>query len=210
MRTAEVGRLWSSPSSFFWCFHSAFWMAALPWSWFFGVIGWVSGETAAPGCCFHNPATGRALLVWRIQARILRFRHLGHVPTTYKWCGPGNGIPWLVPTNRSPPLGLCVGHFLLVLGPFGDEWLFCFSLKFLWFWVFPGGPLVKIHAPNAEGLGSIPGQGTRSCMPQLNILQVAMKILCAPTKTQSSQINNFLKILVILRKERGMHTGIQQ
>ena len=32
------------------------------------------------------------------------------------------------------------------------------------------------HAPNAEGLGSIPGQGTRSHMPQLKITHAAMKI----------------------------------
>ena len=29
---------------------------------------------------------------------------------------------------------------------------------------FPGGTVVKTHAPNAGGLGSIPGQGTRSHM----------------------------------------------
>ncbi|TEA35790.1 hypothetical protein DBR06_SOUSAS1110153, partial [Sousa chinensis] len=26
---------------------------------------------------------------------------------------------------------------------------------------------LRLHAPNAGGPGSIPGQGTRSCMPQL-------------------------------------------
>ena len=41
---------------------------------------------------------------------------------------------------------------------------------------------LRLHAPNAEGPGSIPGQGTRSHMPQL-------KIPHATTKTLYSQIN---------------------
>ena len=41
---------------------------------------------------------------------------------------------------------------------------------------------LRLRAPNAGGLGSIPGQGTRSHMPQL-------KILRATTKTQHSQKN---------------------
>ena len=59
---------------------------------------------------------------------------------------------------------------------------------------------VRLHAPNAGGLGSIPGQGTRSRMPQLKIpqaamkiLQAAMKILQAATKTHHSQINKQIK-----------------
>ena len=40
---------------------------------------------------------------------------------------------------------------------------------------FPGGPMAKFHAPNAEGLGLIPIQGTRSHMPQLRILDATMK-----------------------------------
>ena len=54
---------------------------------------------------------------------------------------------------------------------------------------------LRLHAPNAGGPGSIPGQGTRShmpqlrvCMPQLKILYAAMKIPCAATKTQHRQI----------------------
>ena len=47
----------------------------------------------------------------------------------------------------------------------------------------PCGSVVKIHAPNAGGLGSISGQGTRSCVPQVKILHVA-------TKTQHSEKNN--------------------
>ena len=41
---------------------------------------------------------------------------------------------------------------------------------------------LRLCAPSVGGLGSIPGQGTRSHMPQL-------KILCAATKSQRSQIN---------------------
>ena len=44
--------------------------------------------------------------------------------------------------------------------------------------------------PGQGGSDSIPGQGTRSHMPQL-------KILCAITKTQHSQINK-----IILKKKR--------
>ena len=40
----------------------------------------------------------------------------------------------------------------------------------------------RFCAPSAGGLGSIPGQGSRFYIPQL-------KILCAATKTQHSQIN---------------------
>ena len=40
---------------------------------------------------------------------------------------------------------------------------------------------VRFRAPNAGGLGSIPGQGTRFCIPQL-------KIPSATTKTHHSQI----------------------
>ena len=43
---------------------------------------------------------------------------------------------------------------------------------------------LRLHIPNAGGLNSIPGQGTRSHMPQI-------KIPHATTKTQHSQINNF-------------------
>ena len=46
---------------------------------------------------------------------------------------------------------------------------------------------LMLHAPNARCPGSIPGQGTRSCMPQWRL-----RILCAANKTWHSQINNFL------------------
>ena len=48
----------------------------------------------------------------------------------------------------------------------------------------------RLCALNAGGLGSIPGQGTETHMPQL-------KIPHASAKTWHSQINNFLKIIII-------------
>ena len=55
-----------------------------------------------------------------------------------------------------------------------------------------GGPVVKTPCSQCgvggEALGSIPDQQTRLCMVQL-------KILCATTKTRSSQIN---KIIIII------------
>ena len=49
---------------------------------------------------------------------------------------------------------------------------------------------LRLHAPNAGDLGSIPAQGSRSYMPQLKIPHVAMKIEgpCAKTKTRHNQI----------------------
>ena len=43
---------------------------------------------------------------------------------------------------------------------------------------------LRFRAPNVAELGSIPGQGTGFHMPQL-------KITCAATKTQHSQINKY-------------------
>ena len=46
--------------------------------------------------------------------------------------------------------------------------------------------LLRRHIFNAGDLGSAPGQGTRSCLPQLKILHAAIE-------TQCSQINFFLE-----------------
>ena len=35
------------------------------------------------------------------------------------------------------------------------------NLKILYYWDVPGIPVVKTHAPNAEGPGSIPDWGTK-------------------------------------------------
>ena len=57
---------------------------------------------------------------------------------------------------------------------------------------------LRFHSPNAGGLGSIPGQGTRSHM-----LQGRLRIPCAEAKTWSSQPNflKFCKIHVFYKKE---------
>ena len=53
---------------------------------------------------------------------------------------------------------------------------------------------LRLQAPNAGGLGSIAGQGSRSHMPQKRIRMPVpkdprLKIPCATTKTWNSQIN---------------------
>ena len=40
---------------------------------------------------------------------------------------------------------------------------------------FPGGPVAKLHAPNAGGLGSIPFQGTRSHVPEQRVHMLQLK-----------------------------------
>ena len=41
---------------------------------------------------------------------------------------------------------------------------------------------LRLHAPNAGGLGSIPGGGTRSHMPQLRVCMLQLKIPHAATE----------------------------
>ncbi|TEA34285.1 hypothetical protein DBR06_SOUSAS3610024, partial [Sousa chinensis] len=41
---------------------------------------------------------------------------------------------------------------------------------------------LRLRAPSAGGLGSIPGQGALSHMPQLRVHMPQLKILCAATK----------------------------
>ena len=45
---------------------------------------------------------------------------------------------------------------------------------------------LRLHAPNAGGLGSIPGQGTRSCMPQLRVHMPQLRSPLAATKKWAS------------------------
>ena len=61
---------------------------------------------------------------------------------------------------------------------------------------------VKLPAPNSGGPSLIPGQGTRSHMPQLKILHAAMKIKDprAAAKTWHSQI----KKKEIFQRNRGI------
>ena len=48
---------------------------------------------------------------------------------------------------------------------------------------------LRLCTPNAGGLGSIPGQGTRSHMPQLKISHVATKVPSPTAKMGCRQIN---------------------
>ena len=52
-----------------------------------------------------------------------------------------------------------------------------------------------LHIPSAGCPGSIPGQETRSHMPQLRVhmLQQTLNTQSASTKTQCSQMNKYLK-----------------
>ena len=50
---------------------------------------------------------------------------------------------------------------------------------------------LRLHAPNAGGMGSIPGQGTRSHMLPLRVHMPQLKILHATTKTRYRQINKY-------------------
>ena len=68
-----------------------------------------------------------------------------------------------------------------------------------WQWgAFPGGPVAKTPHSQCRGLGSIPGQGTRSQVPQLRVHMPPLNILSTITKTQHSQIckNNWKKVAV--------------
>ena len=66
-------------------------------------------------------------------------------------------------------------------------------------WDFPGSPVVKNLPFNVGDKGSIPGQVSKiPCTPgqlspctALQSLHSTMKILCATTKTQCIQPNNF-------------------
>ena len=49
--------------------------------------------------------------------------------------------------------------------------------------------------PKAGGQGSIPGQGTRSHMPQLGVCIPPIKTLCAASKIQCSQINKYFFLI---------------
>ena len=54
-------------------------------------------------------------------------------------------------------------------------YLFSFTFTISLWEDFPGGPVVKNMPSEAGDVGSIPGQGTRSHMPQLKIPHDSMK-----------------------------------
>ena len=51
---------------------------------------------------------------------------------------------------------------------------------------------LRLHASNAEGMGSVPEQGTRCHMLQPRVHVSQLKILHAASETQHSQINKFI------------------
>ena len=51
---------------------------------------------------------------------------------------------------------------------------------------------LRLHPHNAGALGSSPGQGTRSHMPQLRVHMPQLKIPHAATKTWGGQINKYI------------------
>ena len=55
---------------------------------------------------------------------------------------------------------------------------------------FPGGQGLRLYTPNAGGLGSIPGQGSRSHMPQLRAHMPKLKILHATMKFKDPECHN--------------------
>ena len=95
----------------------------------------------------------------------------------YQWsplstvCSPVNGA--------SSSHGLELDHRLSVKIPAG--------------WNFPGGPVhwLRLCAPRAEGLGSMPGQGTKSHMPQL-VLSTAKSINIKKQKQKKLHWMGFL------------------
>ena len=56
---------------------------------------------------------------------------------------------------------------------------------------------LRLHVPKAGGLGSIPGQGTSSHMPQLRVHMLQLKILRAATKTNQINKQKWLRPAVV-------------
>ena len=55
---------------------------------------------------------------------------------------------------------------------------------------------MRLWAPHARGVGSIPGQGTRSYTPHLRVCMPQLKILHAATKTRCNQIYIYIYIYI--------------
>ena len=72
---------------------------------------------------------------------------------------------------------------------------------------FPGGPENKTPSSQWEGLGSIPGQGTRSHMPQLRVHMLQLKL---PHAAETKKIKRKKEINVTStgQSENGFHSWI--
>ena len=57
-----------------------------------------------------------------------------------------------------------------------------------------GVPWLRLHIPNAGGLGSIPGRGTRFHMLQLRVHVLQLQIPYVSINTRCSQINKYIRI----------------
>ena len=95
----------------------------------------------------------------------------------------------------------------------GTEYMSLMSPSFVGMFFTLGASLVllwlRLPAPGAGAPGSIPGQGTSSCMPQLRVRVLQLKVPHAATKTQHSQINNcFLKKVLIATITLSLNVGI--
>ena len=78
-------------------------------------------------------------------------------------------------------------HYANILQGFRSQSGYSLWLRKEGGWDFPSGPVARLHASNAGGLGLIPGQGARSHMPQQR-----SRILCATMKTQAAkQVNTY-------------------
>ena len=98
---------------------------------------------------------------------------------------------WVFPVHQSWALVSCIQPGLVICFTLDGILVSILFSQKIPFKKGTGGtsPVVRwlgLCAPNAGGLGSIPGQGTRSHMLQL-------KILHATIKTRCSQINKFKK-----------------
>ena len=111
-------------------------------------------------------------------------------------------------TNAEVPLRLQrsagVGEVVWDHSDGRGRWLLYFFLRIMKLWaeewcilITVGTSVVvqwlRLWAPDAEGLGSILGQGARSHMLQLRARRPQLKILHAATKTQCSQVNKYKK-----------------
>ena len=136
-----------------------------------------------------------------LNVQVLTFKKLGLIGLTLDVCDLCNhhGLIGLCDRKAiSPDLGkksesqerLSRGTFLgpsfrLIPGHFPTSTILTVSLKLL-SRDLPGGPGLRLWAPHAGGPVWIPGQGTRSQVPQLKIPHAAIKTRC-------SQINKYLK-----------------
>ena len=66
---------------------------------------------------------------------------------------------------------------------------------------FPGGPVAKTLHSQCRGLGSVPGQGTRSHVLQLRIHTLQQKILCGLTKTEDSTSRKAAKPVIYSHRD---------